>query len=113
MEKTFKGILALAFLVAIAAAAYLSYRNKQMDRLYAEAAGYPQFFRGTTQSTDAVRRLATYRGRRATAMLLDIALGHGPLVWGDTQTEAIKSLEKRGDPEVPLAVADLRPSPTS
>lgn len=107
MGKTVKRLLAFGAVVAIAAAAYLSYRNKQMDRLYAEAAGYPQFFRGTSQSTDAVRRLATYRGQRATEMLLEIGLGHGPLVWGDVQSEAIKALAKRNDPDVALAVANL------
>ncbi len=78
-----------------------------MDRLYAEAAGYPQFFRGTSQSTEAVRELATYRGERATALLLYVALGHGPLVWGDTQTEAINALAKRDDPKISRVVADL------
>jgi hypothetical protein len=102
-----KRLLALGVVLAIAAASYLSYRNRQMDRLYAEAAGYPQSFRGTVQSTDAVRRLATYRGRRATEMLLEIGLGHGPLVWGDTQSEAINELGKRNDPGVALAVANL------
>ncbi len=40
-------------------------------------------------------------------MLLEIGLGHGPLVWGDTQTEAIKALGKRNDPDVALAMANL------
>jgi hypothetical protein len=107
MGKTLRGLVALGAAVAIAAAGYISYRNKQMDRLYAEAAGYPQFFRGSSQSTEAVRKLAAYRGRRATEMLLDIALGHGPLVLGDTQSEAIKALGKRDDPDVALALANL------
>ena len=61
---------AFAVVAAIAAAGYLSYRNGQMDRLYSEAAAYPGSFRGTLQSTAAVRKLADYRGRRATSMLL-------------------------------------------
>jgi len=100
-------LLEFGVVAAIVVAGYLSYRNKQMDRLYGEAAGYPEFFRGTRQSTDAVRKLARYRGRRATAMLLDIALGHTLMVSGDLQVEAIKDLAMRDDPQVPVAVAEL------
>lgn len=107
MGKTLARFLAVGVMATIAAAGYLTYRNKAMDRLYAEAAGYPQFFRGTSQSTEAVRKLAAYRGRRATGMLLNIALGEGPLVLGDTQTEAIKALGKRNDPDIALAMANL------
>ena len=69
MSKTLKIISALSILAAISLAGYLEYRNRQMDRLYLEAAGYPHLFRGTTESKEAVRNLATYRGRRATGNL--------------------------------------------
>jgi hypothetical protein len=107
MGKTLKILFAFGVVATIAAAGYLSYRNKAMNRLYAEAAGYPQFFRGTGESTEAVKRLATYRGQRATELLLDIALGHGPFVWGNTQTEAIKELANRSDPDVAVVMASL------
>jgi HEAT repeat protein len=107
MRTGLKALIAFCVLAGIVTIGYFNYRNNAMERLYAEAAGYPQFFQGTTQSVDAVRQLATYRGRRATQMLLALARGHGPLVWGDTQVAAIKALEKRHDPQVPLALADL------
>lgn len=107
MGKALKTLIVVGVLAAIGVAGYSSYRNGQMDRLYAEAAGYRQVYRGTVESTDAVRKLATYRGRRATSMLVEIALGHGPLVLGDTQTEAINALGKRNDPDVALALANL------
>jgi hypothetical protein len=96
-------------LLAIAAIAffYNTYRNGAMARLYAEAAGYPQVFRSTTESQAAVKKLATYKGRKSTGMLLEIALGHGPFVWPETRTEAIKALHDRNDPDVAVALANL------
>jgi hypothetical protein len=107
MGNTLKVILALGLAVATGIAGYISYRNNQIERLYAEAAGYPQFFRGTAQSTEAVKKLATYRGQRVTEKLLEIALGQGPFIWGDTRTSAIRALEERNNSQVASAVADL------
>ncbi len=106
MRKTLKGLLAFVVAVAFVAEAYISYRNKPMDRLYAEAAGYPQFYRGSGESVDAVRKLATYRGRRSTSMLLNLALRNNPLA-PEAQTEAIKALQERQDPEVASPLANL------
>lgn len=106
MGKTLKGLLALSTVVAIAVAGYLSYRNKAMDRLYAEAAGYPPFYRGSAESAAAVRQLATYRGRRSTDMLLDLAVRGNPLA-PEAQTEAIKALGERQDPQIAVALANL------
>jgi len=96
--------------LGLAATGYISYRNNRMDRLYAEAAGYPKYFRGDHESTDAVRKLAAYRGHRATALLVDVALGRVPLELGGPQLEAIKELEKRNDLEVaPVLATILQP----
>jgi hypothetical protein len=93
--------------ISAAATLYNSYRNGVMSRLYAEAAGYPPFFRGSSESTAAVRRIASYRGQRSTRMLLDIGLARGPMIWPDTQTEAIQLLRERNDPDTAIALANL------
>jgi hypothetical protein len=87
------------------AAGFFVYRNRVMDSLYAEAAGHPQFFRSSTESQAAVKKLATYRGRRSTAMLLNIALGGSVIL--EVRVEAMKALGERNDPKVALALADL------
>jgi hypothetical protein len=109
MQKALKGILALGIVVAISVAAYLTYRNNQMDRLYLEAIGYPPFFKSSGESTAALRKLSSYRGRRASEMLLDVALGRGPAgeFLPETQEEAIKLLGERKDPKVALSLAKL------
>jgi len=109
MQKPPKGILALGFAIAILVAGYLSYRNNQMDRLYAEAMGYPPFFRSSGESTAALKKLSSYRGHRASEMLLDVALGRGPVreFLPETQEEAIKLLGQRKDPEIALSLAKL------
>lgn len=94
--------------LAIVAAAFLydKYRTGVMDRLYAEAVGYPPYYRGSIESQAAVRKLATYRGQRSLTMLLDIALRPNPLA-PDVQTEAIKALCGRKDSQVGVALARL------
>ena len=106
MGKTLKRLLALSAVVSVFIAGYLFYRNKAMDRLYAEAEGYLPYYRGSRESQDAVKKLATYRGRRSTSMLLYIALRHNPLA-PEAQTEAIKALRERQDSEIAAALANL------
>lgn len=98
--------LGLTVIGAILAAGYLSYRNKVMDRLYAEAMGYPPFWRSSAESQAAVKKLADFHGGRSTSMLLDIALANNFLV-AEAKTEAMKALRKRKDPQVADALADL------
>lgn len=95
-------------LLAIAVVAFLydSYRNGVMTRLYAEAVGHPPYYRGSVESQAAVRSLAAYRGRRSTVMLLDLALRQNPLA-PEAQTEAIKALRDRKDPDIAIALANL------
>jgi hypothetical protein len=103
-----KLLMLTAVLLAIAAAAFLydNYRNGVMARLYAEALGHPSYYRSSVESQAAVRNLATYRGRRSTSMLLNIALLQNPLAPG-AQTEAIKALSERKEPEIAATLANL------
>jgi hypothetical protein len=108
-EKT-RLLLALLYgLVSVALIAFLysTHRNGEMDRLYAEAAGYAPFTRGSAQSVDAVKKLATYRGQRPTEILLRIATGQGPGIWTDTQVEAIKALQSRRNSRTGDALGSL------
>lgn len=95
-------------LLAIATVGFLydSYRNGVMARLYAEAVGRPPYYRGSAESQVAVKSLAAFRGRRSTVMLLDIALRQNALA-PEAQTEAIKALRDRKDPEIAVALANL------
>lgn len=84
---------------------YYRYRESQIERLFAEAAGIPPAFQGTTEANKAVRRLSNYRGERVTRMLLDVALGRVPLPWPDTQAEAMNALADRNEPGLADAIA--------
>ena len=77
-----------------------------MARLYAEAAGYPPYYRGSVESQAAVKILATYRGQRSLSMLLEIASRQNPLA-PEAQTEAIKALSRRKDPQIGATLASL------
>ncbi len=99
-------LLVVCAVVAIAVLGLLSYRKQAMDRLYAEAAGHPQFYRGSQESQDAVKKLATYRGQRTTDLLLALALQNNPLA-PEAQTEAIRALREREDPRIAAALANL------
>lgn len=107
MRRVFGVVFLVIVAAAISGSGYSYYRDKAMDHLYAEAAGYPPFFRGTAEAQAAVKKLSTYRGLRSTRMLLDIALGNVPFPWGDTQAEAIKALSERKDPDISTAMANL------
>jgi hypothetical protein len=110
MGKTLKSLLVIGITSVVVGAGFLTFRNKAIDRLYAEAAGYPEYFSSNTASTNAVRSLAAYHGSRATEKLIQIALGEGPLVFGDVQAEAIKALGERNDAEVvPTLTSLLQP----
>lgn len=98
--------LIIGSVLAVVIPEYLSFRNKAMDRLYAEAAGYPQYFRDTEGSKAAIKKLAAYHDRRATTMLLQIALSHGSFIPG-IQTEAIRALGDRENPEISVSLANL------
>lgn len=77
-----------------------------MNRLYAEAAGDPRYFRASSESADAVRKLAAYRGRRCTDLLLALALQNNTVA-PEAQTEAISALRERDDPRIAPALASL------
>jgi hypothetical protein len=51
---------------------WYQYRNRQIERLYAEAIGFPSEPEGVGQSEAAVKRLSAYGGQRTTAMVLDV-----------------------------------------
>ncbi len=106
-RKTLFTLFAIIIVVPFAVNGYFSYRDRQMDRLFEEASD-PQFFRSSDEVTAAVKRLATYQGRRATQMLLSIALSDSPLInVGEARSAAMEALGKRGDPDVALALAKL------
>jgi hypothetical protein len=67
-----------------------------MDKLYAVAIG-TQVGSRSDDAREAVRNLADYRGERSTGLLIDIALGHGPIVFPEVRNEAIKALSRRND----------------
>ena len=83
------------------------FRDQQMDKLYAEAAGIPPAFRGVAEAQAAVRKLGTYRGDRSTVMLLNIALGRTPFAWPEIQREAMNTLASRRDSKISPPLADL------
>jgi len=93
--------------IAVVVAGFLSFRNNRMDSLYAEAAGYPEYSNSAAEDLDAVRKLAAYQDRRATRLLLVIALGHAPAAQWGVREAAIKMLGERKDPGVSNALADL------
>jgi hypothetical protein len=100
----FLGVVAVSVFAVLG---YLSYRNSVMERLYAEAAGYPKFFRRSKESANAVNELASYHGRRSTELLINIAINRGPFVSSDAQAAAIDALSKRKDPDIAVMLAGL------
>jgi len=104
--KTTKVIVLVGIAVVIAGAGFFSYRTKRMERLYFEAIGYPEFH-GSSQSKQAVRTLADYHGRRATGLLVGIALTPDSFLTGSSTLEAIKALGERNDPDVAPILANL------
>lgn len=106
IPKIFKGLLALCLAAGIAVAGYCIYRNRQMDQLFEQAIN-PRFFRSSDQSGEAVRELATYRGKRAAQMLIYIATSDSPLLnFGSARSNAIDALGKRNDPDAASALAN-------
>jgi hypothetical protein len=95
--------------IALVTAGYGVYhfREQQMDKLYAEAAGIPSAFRGVAEAQAAVKQLGTYRGDRSTVMLLNIAIGRTPFAWPEIQREAMNTLAARRDPKISPALAGL------
>jgi hypothetical protein len=83
------------------------YREQQMDKLYAAAAGLPPAFHGTVEAEAAVKKLGTYRGDRSTVMLLNIALGRTSFPWPDIQRAAMNALAARRDPKISVSLASL------
>jgi hypothetical protein len=92
--------------IAVAVFLYFNYRNGVMERAYAEATGYPQFYRDAEHSQAALQTLASYQGRQSTRMLLDIASRQNFLA-PDVQAAAIKALVQRKDPQISMPFADL------
>lgn len=84
---------------------YRSYRNRDIDHLYAVATGDVLSDSGT--ATLATEKIATYSGQRATDMLLQIALGEGPAPEHYAIVQAIKALRARKDLKVGVTLALL------
>lgn len=106
-SQIFYKVLGSLAVITIGILGYLSYRNSVMEHLYAEAIGYPNFFHGNVESMNAVNRLASYRGRRSTEFLINIAIGRGQYVSAETQIAAIAALSRRKDPDVAVMLAGL------
>jgi hypothetical protein len=109
MRNNRRRLLALgSALLAIAAVVFIydTYRNEVMARLYAEALGHSPYYRGSVESQAAVKTLATYRGRRSTIMLLDLASRQNTLTPG-AQVEAINALRDRKGAEIAIVLASL------
>lgn len=92
--------------LGLAAWGYYSHRKKTIERLYAEAAGFPPFYRGSDESRDAVRKLSRYTVSESEQMLLDLAVRPNPLA-PEVPMDAINALSARKDPQVGLTLARL------
>lgn len=105
-RKTLMSLLAIVITIVISISTYISYRNRQIERLYAAAVGYPGYSHGSEDSEAAVRQLATYHGRKSRDLVLAIALSEGS-VDSQVQSEAFKVLSEQNDPEVGDMLANL------
>jgi hypothetical protein len=106
MRKALSVFLIL-FTAALAVGGYLSYQNRRMDQLFKEGSG--QIFKGSAESSAAIKKLAAYHSRKSSRLLVDIALarGQGVPLTSDLQVEAIRALRESADPEVAVALASL------
>jgi len=99
-------LLITGIAVILAAVIFLTYRNRQMDRLYAEATGDPRYIRSSDDSEQAVEKLANYRDKRSTDLLLQLAM-HGGFPGTKVQVKAIRTLGASNDPAVAGQLAYL------
>ena len=76
--------------------------TNDLDHLYKVASGDPEFSKGTSDSQDALRKLAASKDDRATDMLLNIATHDSALdlIGVGTRGLAIQALAARGDQRV-------------
>lgn len=107
MRALKRTLLPVGLAIIIAGAGYISYRNKQIDRLYETAAGHSPYFRNTEEARVAVSKLASYHGRRPTELLLVLATGKETMPLSDIRAEAIRYLALRQDPNLSLAVVEF------
>jgi hypothetical protein len=105
--RSFKFVAVCGLIAAALLIIHNIYRDRTIDRLFREAAGYPSYFRNSDQSTEAVRRLSTFRNRRSTEALLQLALGQGEFVAPETRAEAFSALRGRNEPGVADTLATL------
>lgn len=105
-------IIGCGVITSICILAY-RYREDKIQSLFLEAGGYTSYFRDTTQSVSATRRLAAYRGSDATERLVTLAVGYVAIPMPQVQEEAIKALADRPDDSVgPDLASLLQPSST-
>ena len=103
--KTILRVVGIMSVIGLLVLGYLDYRNRHLQALYGRVVSP---LTGSQDAVSAVRKIATYRGRRATEILLAVATsGSGWSEATGTRTAAIEELEKRDDPEVGATLADL------
>ncbi|MBI1898252.1 MAG: HEAT repeat domain-containing protein [Acidobacteria bacterium] len=100
-----RALAAISVIVITAGYGFYRYRERRLDRLYAEAAGVPPASHGSKEAQAAVRELGKHHGAKSTRMLLSIALGQTSFTWPDVQREAINALAARNDPSISTALA--------
>src|SRR5262249_53160308 len=108
-RRIFKILASVAFAIIMMVIWFISHRNQAMQKLYATAAGYPEYSHGSQDSAGAVRALAAYRGQQSTRLLLDLALGRNEdnSFFFGVQTEAIRVLRDRKEPFVAEQLSSL------
>jgi hypothetical protein len=108
-RKMGAGIIAgLIILVAVGVGlSVVQYRNQAMRNLFRVAT--LEVPAGSEERIIAVKKLGTFSGRKATAMLLEIALGRYPnaWVWSEPRNAAIKELRSRHDTDYSSDLASL------
>jgi hypothetical protein len=93
-------------LVATLGFTFLRQREARMEALY----GRVVMGMGSSESQSALRQLATYRGRHAQDLILQVARNRNPLDLAHNRIEAIRILGKRGDVDTAVRLAEtLRP----
>jgi len=97
--------VAAVLLLALAAMILSARRDREVNSLYAEAAGSPA--QDSLLSKAAAKKLGAYGGAKATEALLAIALGNTPSDFVETRCEAIQSLHSRMNPQIAASLSAL------
>jgi len=100
-----RALIIFSVVVIVAVYGLYLYRERRLDRLYAEVADFPSASHGSKEAQAAVREIGRYKGAKSTQMLLSIAFGQTPFPWPDVQREAVKALAARDDPSISAVVA--------